>query len=200
MQLTPSINEFRQIPWPVEKWTAWKGLIKNKTITDWTIEQLNIQPYQHLLEIGYTSGYTLHEVARKLKIGFLAGIDESMTMYRRAYKKNKKLIRDQLLQLHIGQIHELPYPHHYFHTIYGNNSLFSYTEESGYALIPLVNLLKSGGRLVMVFQPDTSNEEQVLMIAEKIKQDYIFAGLTRIQLELRDMHPATGIAITGYKE
>lgn len=200
MQLTPAIHEFRQIPWSVEKLTTWKKAIKNKTITDWTIEHLNIQPYQHLLEIGYTSGYTLSEVARKLKIGFLAGIDESMTMYRRAYKKNKKLIRDQLLQLHIGEIHELPYPHHYFHTIYGNNSLYSYVKESGYILLPLVNLLKSGGKLAMVFQPGTTKENKVVEIAEKIKQDYIFAGLSHIQLELRDMHPVTGVAITGYKE
>jgi len=200
MQLTPAISEFRQLPWSVEKLTTWKRAIKNKTITDWTIEHLNIQPYQHLLEIGYTSGYTLSETARKLKIGFLAGIDESMTMYRRAYRRNKKLIRDQLLQLHIGQIHELPYPHHYFHTIYGNNSLYSYVEESGYTLIPLVNLLRSGGKLVMVFQPGTTNEKEVLKISEKIKQDYIFAGLSRIQLELRDMHPVTAVAITGYKE
>jgi len=174
--------------------------VKNKTITDWTIDQLNIRPYQHILEIGYASGYALQEVARKLKIGFLAGIDESMIRYRQAYRRNKKLIRDQLLQLHIGSINELPYPHHYFHSIYGSNISLR-GKEPQYALLQLSNLLKSGGRMVMVLQPEeTDSEEGVQRIAEKLKQDYLYAGFRNIQIEFRDMHPVTGIAVTGFKE
>jgi len=200
MQLTSTANELRQFPGYLEKFTSWLAPVKNKSITDWTVDQLDIQPYQRILEIGYASGYTLQEVARKLKIGFLAGIDESMIRYQQAYRRNKKLIRDQLLQLHIGDINELPYPHHYFHTIFASRARFLQHELKS-ALLQLTNLLKSGGKLVVVFQPAGAvTEQQVQQAAENIKRDYIYAGLTNIQIELRDMYPATCIAVTGYKE
>ena len=172
MELLTTARVLSQPSGYADKFMSYLSPVKNKTITEWTIEQLNIRPYQHILEIGYGSGYTLQEVARKLKIGFLAGIDESIVRYRQAYRRNKKLIRDQLLQLHIGNIHELPYPHHYFHTIYGSNIRLP-GKEPQYALLQLGNLLKSGGRLVMVLQPEKITDENELeQIAEKIKQDF----------------------------
>ena len=200
MQLSTTAQVLRQPSGYVDKFANCLSPVKNKTITDWTIDQLDIRPYQHILEIGYASGYTLQEVARKLKIGFLAGTDESIIRYRQAYRRNKKLIREQLLQLHIGRINELPYPHHYFHTIYGNNIQLP-GKEPQYALLQLNNLLKSGGRMVMVFQPQkNADENEVEQIAEKIKQDYLHAGLRNIQIEFHDMHPVSGIAVTGFRE
>lgn len=200
MQAISIANELRQPAVYIDKLASWLRPEKNKTATDWVIDQLGIQPYQHILEIGYASGYTLKEVARKLKIGFLAGIDGSITKYQQAYRRNKKLIRGQLLQLHIGNINELPYPHHYFHTIYATDIRFlQYESEDN--LIQLASMLKSGGKLVMAFQPARSaTENDILLSTEKIKQDFIFAGLADIEVEYRDMYPASCIAIIGYKE
>ncbi len=200
MQAISIANELRQPPVYIDKLMSWLKHKKNKTAADWVIDQLGIQPYQHILEIGYASGYTLKEVARKLKIGFLAGIDGSITKYQQAYRRNKKLIRDQLLQLHIGNINELPYPHHYFHTIYATNTLFLQYESEN-MLIPLANMLKSGGKLVMAFQPARSaDENDIQLAAEKMKSGFIYAGLTDIEVEYRDMYPASCIAVIGYKE
>ncbi len=172
---------------------------RNKTITDWIVEQLDIRPYQHILEIGYGSGNTLMEVARNLKIGFIAGIEESIDKYRQAYSKNKKMVREQLLQLHIGTIHELPYPHHYFHSIYGINRPLLHGNPG--ELIQLVNMLKTGGRLIMVAQPNrTTDEATMYQAAEKIKMDFTNAGLSDIQIGFRDLNPAMAISITGRKE
>ena len=170
-------------------------IAKNKSITEWTIDQLDIRPYQHILEIGYASGYTLQEVARKLKIGFLAGIDESITMYRQAYRRNKKLVQDQLLQLHIGSIHELPYPHYYFHTIYANNITIpgKHTRD---ALMQLFNLLRHGGKMVIILKPSMRDEIAVMELAEKLKQDYLQAGFCNVQVEWHEM----GLAVAGNKD
>ena len=196
MELTITAPALSKRTGYVDKFANCLRIVKNKTITEWTIDQLDIRPYQHILEIGYASGYTLQEVARKLKIGFLAGIEESITGYRHAYRRNKKLVQDQLLQLHIGGIHELPYPHHYFHTIYGNNIKLTGKEQQ-YALMQLSNLLKGGGRMVMIFQlAGPGNENHVTQVAEKLKHDYLQAGLQNIQVEFHEM----GIAVIGFKE
>ncbi|HMH20205.1 MAG TPA: class I SAM-dependent methyltransferase [Puia sp.] len=172
---------------------------KNKQRSDWTVEQLNIQPYQHILEVGYGPGNTLQEVARKLKVGFLAGIDHSLVMYQQAYKRNKRFIEQQLLQLHIGDLNELSYPPHYFHTIYGSNVHF-FWKEPQLEFIRLSNMLRTGGKLIMVFQPRWADkEEAVLQAAEKIKSEYASAGLSNISIEYRDVHPVTCISATGFK-
>lgn len=181
------------------KLAGWLMTAKNKARSDWTVEQLNIQPYQHILEIGYGTGRTLEEVAIRLKIGFLAGIDHSTLMYQEASRRNKRFIRQQLMQLHIGKVSDLNYPSHYFHTIYGSNVHF-FWKEPQYEFIQLARLLKSGGRLVMVFQPNWANREEDLReAAEQIKQDFHEAGLVNIRLEYKDMDPVTCIAATGYK-
>jgi SAM-dependent methyltransferase len=172
---------------------------KNKTRGEWIIEKLRIQSYQHILEIGFTDGVTLEKAANKLQIGLLAGIDESIRNYQKAFKRNRKFMQRQLLELHLGKIADLPYPHNYFHTIYGNNIYNSWQKPQN-ALIQLVNLLNWGGKLVMVFQPaDALTEKEIWQAAENMQYDYGEAGLTDISIAYRDMAPATCIAVTGYK-
>jgi cyclopropane fatty-acyl-phospholipid synthase-like methyltransferase len=170
----------------------------DKQHIDWALTQLKVQPYQHLLEVGYGSGQLLEEVARTLKIGFLAGIEPSLPLYQQAYRRNKRFIRQQLLQLHIGELHELSYPPHYFHTIYGSDIHLSWKDPPT-EFIRLSSLLKSRGRMVMLFRPRSRKDAHLREAAEKIQEDYREVGLTDIRIEYRDLYPATCIAATGYK-
>ncbi|HWK05499.1 MAG TPA: class I SAM-dependent methyltransferase [Puia sp.] len=173
--------------------------MKSKQRSDWTIEQLNIQPYQHILEVGYGAGHILQEVAHRLKVGFLAGIEHSIPLYQQAYRRNKRFIQQQLLQLHIGDLNELSYPPHYFHSIYGSDPHF-FGQEPQLEFMRLSSLLKSRGRLVMVFQPREARKEAAIHQAgERIREDYEAAGLTNIRIEYRDMYPVTCIAAVGFK-
>jgi len=176
------------------------NLSTSKSISDWTIDLLEVHPYQHILELGCGSGYTIQELSRKLKIGFLAGIEESMTLFRKAYRRNRDLVQQDLLQLHLGEIQDLQYPHHYFHSIYGTNIHFRWKQPQ-WIFSQMTSLLKTGGRLVMVFQPEwCTTQRDIENAAMQIKEEYQQAGLSRIHLEFRDLYPTTGIAITGFKD
>jgi ubiquinone/menaquinone biosynthesis C-methylase UbiE len=193
-------NQLRQPSDFAAKIKSWATASQNKTISSWAIEQLRIQPYQHILEIGYGNGSTLNEAAKKLKIGFLAGIDESVDHYQQAHKKNKRLIDQELMQLHIGSVESLPYPAHYFHSIYSTN-IYSSWKEPQYKFMQLSNLLKSGGKLITLFQPRSwTTEKEMWDAAEKIQEEYIEAGLMDVRLSFRDIHSTTCIAVVGYKE
>ena len=178
--------------------SGWLSRGYNKQVTDWTLSQLNVQPYQHILEVGYGAGYVLEEVARALKIGFLAGIEARIPLYQQAYRRNKRFIRQQLLELHIGELYELSYPPHYFHSIYGSNVHFSWKDPQA-EFIRLAALLKSRGRMVMVFQPSSRKSAGLREAAARIEEDYTAAGLTDIRIEYRELYPVTCIAATGYK-
>jgi len=173
---------------------------KNKTLRNWTIEQLHIQPYQHILEIGFGSGNTLHEVAKKLQPGFLAATEESVHYYQQALRRNKKFIQQESMQLHLGAIENLPYPNYYFHSIYIGNIYASWAEPQ-FQFMQLAQLLKSNGKLLTVFQQRSSvTEEQLWDTAEKIQHEYHEAGLTDIRISFRDMGYTDAIAVVGSKE
>jgi len=177
---------------------GWLTRSRSRKHIDWAVSQLNVQPYQHLLEVGYGSGQLLEEVARALKIGFLAGIEPALPLYQQAYRRNKRFIRQQLLQLHIGELYELPYPPHYFHTIYGSDIHLSWKDPQT-EFIRLAALLKSRGKLVMLFRPPSRKNGNVREAAEKIREDYMEAGLTDIHIGYRDLYPVTCISATGFK-
>jgi ubiquinone/menaquinone biosynthesis C-methylase UbiE len=166
---------------------------------DWALEQLNVLPYQHLLEVDYGSGKMLQAVARKLKIGFIAGIDSSVSMYQRALRRNKRAVGEELLQLHVGSLYQLPYPSHYFHTIYGTNIHRSW-KDPAMEFLRLTNLLRPGGRLVTILQPRWPlHEKAERHNMDSLQEYYLEAGLTDIRIRYEDPDALSSVAITGYK-
>jgi protein-L-isoaspartate O-methyltransferase len=166
---------------------------------DWTVRQLSLQPYQHVLEVGYGSGQLLEAVARRLRIGFLAGIESSIPLYRKAYRRNKAFIQRQLIQLHLGELHELPYPAHYFHTIY-TSGIHSPGKNAVPECLRRASLLRGGGRLVWLSQAATYRKEEDLRTeAARLQAACLTAGLTDIHTEYRDFPSGPGMAVTGFK-
>lgn len=166
---------------------------------DWIIRQLQLQPYQHILEVGYGSGRLLAEVAGTIKIGFIAGIESSIPFYQEACWRNRAFIRQELMQLHLGQLYELPYPAHYFHTIYGCDVHRSWKDLATESL-RLASLLRIGGRLVLLSSPRRNrNEEEVRMKAARLEAACLTAGLTAIHTEFLEFSTGTGLAVAGFK-
>jgi hypothetical protein len=163
---------------------------------DWTVRQLNIQPYQHLLEVGYGSGLLLAEVARALRIGYLAGIESSIPHYQKAYRRNRPFIRQQLMQLHLGELYELSYPTQYFHTIYGSDSHCAW-KDTGTECLRLSALLKTDGQLVLVSK--RRKDQDVRTLASHLQESYLEAGFIDIFTEYRDLPSGTCVAVKGLK-
>ncbi|HLX67273.1 MAG TPA: class I SAM-dependent methyltransferase, partial [Puia sp.] len=167
--------------------------------TDWIIRQLDLQPHQHLLEVGCGSGRLLAVVASKLNNSFLAGIEPSVALYRQARRNNRLLIRQETMQLHTGNLYDLPYPASYFHTIYGSGSHYSWNNLATECL-RLSSLLRVGGRLVLLSQPGLYRKEEDLRTeAARWQAAFLKAGLTDIQTEYRGFSSGIFAAIKGFK-
>lgn len=162
------------------------------------MEQLAIEPYQHILEVGYGMGNTLAKVGKKLKVGLLAGVDESVFMYQMAERKNKKLLGQEMLQLHVGELSDLPYPPYYFDKAYVNN-IYSTWKDPQRQLYQINRLLKVGGSLLVVLQPDTKKETDIWKVAENIRLEFVNAGLTGVRISFMEMQPVHAISVYGIK-
>lgn len=150
--------------------------------SDWMVRQIEPLDFQHILEIGFGTGRLLEEVGNHLRVGFLAGIDDSAQLLQEASRRNQRLIENGLMELQTGSIHELAYPKFYFHTIYGHNVHFLWKEPL-FVFLRLAGLLRSGGRLVMLFEPRwATTQPECRPQAELIRSQLAEAGLIHIRI------------------
>ena len=49
---------------------------------DWTVETLEVQTNDHILEIGFGPGTAIEQVSALASTGFVAGVDPSRVMFR----------------------------------------------------------------------------------------------------------------------
>jgi ubiquinone/menaquinone biosynthesis C-methylase UbiE len=95
----------------------------NEFLNEFTIEELAIQPTDHVLEIGFGPGAAIHEAARRASRGFVAGVDPSLEMVRMASKRNLRLVRAGRALLQQGRAERLPYPDERFDRVFTVNTV-----------------------------------------------------------------------------
>ncbi len=128
--------------------------LENRERNKWAVEIMNIRENERVLEIGFGPGVALAEIAKKVKDGFIAGIDPSDVMLKQ------------------GSISSLPFQSNTFNKMLLVNSLHHCPnpEEN---LKQVKHVLKPQGQLFVVEQPHTKNkqsEESIKNKAQKLNQ------------------------------
>ncbi len=144
--------------------------------TNWSIELLNLQPIDHLLEIGFGAGRALSLGLQQNPHGRVIGLDLSPTMIHAATRRNRNAYQAGQLSLLRGDIVALPFQHHRFTKIVNVHTFYFWPEP--HALFGhILTLLKAGGRLVTTFataHTTRSGEREYWPLhkqAQKIVQD-----------------------------
>lgn len=120
----------------------------NREGIDWTINLLEIQPTDHVLEIGFGPGHGIQHVAKIAAQGRIAGVDFSETMVQQASRRNATAIAAGRVELCLSDASVLLYPENTFHKVFATNVVYFWKD-------PLANLqelrrvMKPGGRLAL---------------------------------------------------
>jgi ubiquinone/menaquinone biosynthesis C-methylase UbiE len=125
---------------------------------EWTISLLEIQPIDHVLEIGFGPGRGIQRVAKIAAQGRVAGVDLSQTMLRQASRRNTATIAAGLVELRLGEASKLPYPDNSFHKAFATNVAYFWNDPVA-TLREISRVLKPGGRLALyvVSKEDIAN-------------------------------------------
>ncbi len=117
-----------------------------------TIEQLNVQPGHHILEIGMGNGFFVKEILEKDPSIQYTGCDFSTLMVKESIKMNQEWIeRGQASFLHSTADH-LPFEDHRFDSIFTINTLY-FWEHLEKELAELRRVLKPDGKFVLTIRP-----------------------------------------------
>jgi SAM-dependent methyltransferase len=81
----------------------------HRPLTNWATSFMNIQPSDHVLDVGCGGGMASKLIAQIAVDGFVAGIDHSEDMLQQALKRNAAAIRAGRVEVRHGNVSALPY-------------------------------------------------------------------------------------------
>jgi ubiquinone/menaquinone biosynthesis C-methylase UbiE len=118
----------------------------------WTIGLLEVTPTDHILEIGFGSGFAIERIAGMLSDGQIAGVDFSPTMVKAAQKRLGRLIQQGKIDLRHGDAACLPFPNESFNKAYSVHSIYFWPQPLK-ALQEIQRVLKPGGTCIITLLP-----------------------------------------------
>ncbi|HYP20821.1 MAG TPA: class I SAM-dependent methyltransferase [Chloroflexia bacterium] len=114
----------------------------------WTIEQLDPQPGDRILEVGFGPGVAVEELLGRARVGFVAGVDFSETMVEEASRRNAEAIAAGRADLRYGEAGELPFADASFDKAFSIHSVYFWSRPRQ-AFKELWRVLRPGGLLVI---------------------------------------------------
>ena len=121
---------------------------RNAALNDLAFAQLDLQPDDRLLEVGFGGGYLMQRTLAQVPDGFLAGVDISPAMLSAAQKRFRTQFATEKLELRCARAESLPFPADHFTRACSVNSIF-YWEDVPQALAELYRVLGVHGKLVL---------------------------------------------------
>lgn len=117
------------------------------------LELLNIQPADHVLEVGFGHGRSLELAARRAPEGLVAGVDHSEQMAETAMRANARLVAGGRVEIRRADSNALPWGDRSFDRAFTVNTIYFWRDPRR-DLGELARVLRPGGRLAVSFRHD----------------------------------------------
>jgi ubiquinone/menaquinone biosynthesis C-methylase UbiE len=160
--------------------------IENRERIAWAIQQLDIQPADRVLEIGYGPGLGIEQAA--LHAAHVAGLDVSEVMLSQARRRNAAGVDAGKIDLRQGDVRQLPFADHNFDKVFAINSYHIWPD--GHAgLVEIQRVLKPDGAIGIIEQPPETITEAVVMQqrGDAIEKALTQAGFQQIELKCANL-------------
>src|SRR5215218_262843 len=162
----------------------------NRKRNRWAAALLEVQPEDHILEVGFGPGLGIRELARRATDGFVLGIEHSEVMVRQATIRNRAAVEQGRVELRLGSALDLRDFSEMFDKALAVNNFGMWPEPEA-RLKDLRGALRPGGRVAIVSQPrcpgaTAATTERIGVETERLLRD---AGFIRIRRESLNLRP-----------
>jgi ubiquinone/menaquinone biosynthesis C-methylase UbiE len=170
----------------------------NRERNHWTVDLLNVQPGDRVIEIGCGPGLALAECLARTGNGWVVGLDHSQTMLDQARARNVKANQEGRLELRLGSLEDLPETPGSFDKAYSANVVQFFPERAA-AFRKIFSVLRPKGIAATTYMPRSKNPSRAdaLNMAEEVKRHMKVAGFANIRVEELPMDPAPAVCIIG---
>ena len=147
----------------------------NVDINKNTIQLLEIEPTDRVLEIGFGGGDGLNEMTKLIQSGLLAGIEISDDMIKLSRKRFKDFISQGKLELKKGSSKEIPYEDGFFDRVCVINCIYFWSDPLA-DLREIMRVMKNEGKLVL-----SAYTEEMKQKFSFSRRGYIFYSESQVQ-------------------
>lgn len=201
-------NQQHRCPHGMTGWMAGEQMVRqHKPETAWTLDLLDIQSTDAILEVGFGAGQGIKLAAEKATNGCVMGVDLSDVMVRVAARRNARQVKTGRVMLSQGNITFLPFGDEQFDKIMTIHTMYFWSEPSQ-VLRELYRVLKREGRLVITFSTGKINargEVEIWSPLQSVLEDQVIPGMQRkgfraVRLEQGpNSRQYTSVAVIGEK-
>lgn len=130
----------------------------NKFINLYTIEAMDIQPNDHILEIGMGNGYFVKDILAKHDSVRYAGLDFSEDMVSESIKMNQKSVEEGKTTFTPGDGSDMPFADNSFDKIFTINTIY-FWEDQTKVFQEFKRVLKNDGQIYISVRPKSTMEK-----------------------------------------
>lgn len=162
----------------------------NRERNERTLAILDIQPEDHVLEIGFGPGLSIEKAAKLASRGKVIGIDHSELMLRQATKRNAEAIRQGRVELRLGTPESMQALALRCDKVFAVN-VFMFWKDPVTVLRSLRNVMKPGATIALTLQPRIrgANNDDALQAGERMATALRDAGFAPVSVEIFEMAP-----------
>jgi trans-aconitate methyltransferase len=162
----------------------------------WTVDLLDIQTTDRVLEIGFGPGVSIAAASALAFEGLVAGIDHSETMLRMASRRNAAAIRAGRVQLVETSLEQLPSFDQPFNKVFGVNVL-QFARDPIAVLRGLRESMSSGGLIAITQQSRKRNatDQDSIRAAERVGDLLEQSGFAGTRIETLPLEPVCAACI-----
>lgn len=125
--------------------------IQHRSLTDWAIGHMRIQPDDHVLDIGCGGGMAIKLLAAKAHRGHVTGVDYSPEMVAQANARNAAGVARGRVRVMLGNVMELPLRNESFDVVSAIETLYFWPDRIQ-SLAEAHRVLRPGGRVVITLE------------------------------------------------
>ena len=143
-------NQYRKPKGLIGTYIGEKMVRQHKPETLWTIDLLNIQQSESVLELGCGAGYAMKLILKQNIVGKVVGLDLSPTVIRSAMIRNKKALNNEKAELIQANVKSLPFEDAQFDKVFSIHTIYFWDDISA-TVSEIFRVLKPGGVFILTF-------------------------------------------------
>ncbi len=161
-----------------------------------TLELLEVEPVDRVLEIGFGPGFAVARAAELASRGKVVGVDHSELMLRTARRRNREAMAAGRVELHLGSAESLPPFAAPFDKVFAVN-VFMFWRDPRVVLAGLRRIMRPGGVIALTFQPRRrgATGEDTRRGAERILLALGEAGFDGPRIEILHVRPVDAACV-----
>ncbi len=170
----------------------------NRERNVWTVDLLNVQSGDRVIEIGCGPGLALEACLARARDGHVVGLDHSQTMLDQARARNAEANREGRLELRLGSLEDLPVADGSFDKACSANVVQFFPDRAA-AFRKIYSVLKPKGVAATTYMPrgTSPSRAKALDMAEEVRRHMEVAGFACIRIEELPMDPVPAVCVIG---